>query len=184
MRISSKGLSRAKEREVDLRKWREGRSVYKLKELYMKLLGRTRYAIEFATVPSLRDSSFRRWMQREKTAPSSTSCPGPIPKAARCSASRSKPDRTATRFFSGAHTRDLPERGRIGIFNRSYYEEVLIARVHPEILRNKAIPDSPQIAVDPRAAREVRFSIALVLKRRDRGRNDVYQYPMQKDLCK
>jgi len=33
-------------------------------------------------------------------------------------------------------TRDLPERGRIGIFNRSYYEEVLIARVHPEILRS------------------------------------------------
>lgn len=32
-------------------------------------------------------------------------------------------------------TRDLPERGRIGIFNRSYYEEVLIARVHPEILQ-------------------------------------------------
>ncbi|MGA3171854.1 MAG: polyphosphate kinase 2 family protein, partial [Chthoniobacteraceae bacterium] len=29
----------------------------------------------------------------------------------------------------------LPERGRIGIFNRSYYEEVLVARVHPEILR-------------------------------------------------
>ena len=34
-------------------------------------------------------------------------------------------------------TRDLPERGRIGIFNRSYYEEVLIARVHPEILRKR-----------------------------------------------
>ena len=32
-------------------------------------------------------------------------------------------------------TRRLPERGRIGIFNRSYYEEVLIVRVHPEILR-------------------------------------------------
>jgi len=41
-------------------------------------------------------------------------------------------------------TRDLPERGRIGIFNRSYYEEVLIARVHPEILRSEAIPDAPQ----------------------------------------
>jgi PPK2 family polyphosphate:nucleotide phosphotransferase len=39
-------------------------------------------------------------------------------------------------------TRDLPERGRIGIFNRSYYEEVLIARVHPEILRSEAIPDA------------------------------------------
>ena len=38
-------------------------------------------------------------------------------------------------------TRDLPERGRIGIFNRSYYEEVLIARVHPEILRSEGLPD-------------------------------------------
>jgi PPK2 family polyphosphate:nucleotide phosphotransferase len=37
-------------------------------------------------------------------------------------------------------TRCLPERGRIGIFNRSYYEEVLIARVHPEILRGEGLP--------------------------------------------
>ena len=34
----------------------------------------------------------------------------------------------------------LPERGRIGIFNRSYYEEVLIARVHPEILDSQQLP--------------------------------------------
>jgi PPK2 family polyphosphate:nucleotide phosphotransferase len=38
-------------------------------------------------------------------------------------------------------TRCLPERGQIGIFNRSYYEEVLIARVHPEILRSEALLD-------------------------------------------
>lgn len=38
-------------------------------------------------------------------------------------------------------TRDLPERGQIGIFNRSYYEEVLIVRVHPEILRGEGLPD-------------------------------------------
>ncbi|HEY2465443.1 MAG TPA: ADP-polyphosphate phosphotransferase [Steroidobacteraceae bacterium] len=38
-------------------------------------------------------------------------------------------------------TRELPERGQIGIFNRSYYEEVLIARVHPEILRAENLPD-------------------------------------------
>jgi len=38
-------------------------------------------------------------------------------------------------------TRSLPERGRIGIFNRSYYEEVLIVRVHPEILRGQGLPD-------------------------------------------
>ena len=36
--------------------------------------------------------------------------------------------------------RRLPERGRIGIFNRSYYEEVLIARVHPEILGRQKLP--------------------------------------------
>lgn len=38
-------------------------------------------------------------------------------------------------------TRNLPERGKIGIFNRSYYEEVLVARVHPEILRAQRLPD-------------------------------------------
>jgi PPK2 family polyphosphate:nucleotide phosphotransferase len=35
----------------------------------------------------------------------------------------------------------LPERGRIGIFNRSYYEEVLIVRVHPEMLRNEGLSE-------------------------------------------
>jgi len=38
-------------------------------------------------------------------------------------------------------TQSLPERGRIGIFNRSYYEEVLIVRVHPEILRGQGLPE-------------------------------------------
>jgi len=38
-------------------------------------------------------------------------------------------------------TRDLPARGHIGIFNRSYYEEVLITRVHPEILRAEGLPE-------------------------------------------
>jgi PPK2 family polyphosphate:nucleotide phosphotransferase len=37
-------------------------------------------------------------------------------------------------------TRCLPERGHIGIFNRSYYEEVLVVRVHPEILRAQGLP--------------------------------------------
>lgn len=39
-------------------------------------------------------------------------------------------------------TRDLPERGHIGIFNRSYYEEVLVVRVHPEILQSQKTPPS------------------------------------------
>jgi len=41
-------------------------------------------------------------------------------------------------------TRDLPERGKIGIFNRSYYEEVLIVRVHKEILASEGLPDLPR----------------------------------------
>jgi len=43
-------------------------------------------------------------------------------------------------------TRDLPERGKIGIFNRSYYEEVLILRVHREILASEGLPDLPRDA--------------------------------------
>ena len=39
-------------------------------------------------------------------------------------------------------TRCMPERGHIGIFNRSYYEEVLVVRVHPEVLREEKVPPS------------------------------------------
>ncbi len=42
------------------------------------------------------------------------------------------------------YSRSLPERGRIGLFNRSYYEEVLIARVHPYILANQQLPNVPK----------------------------------------
>jgi PPK2 family polyphosphate:nucleotide phosphotransferase len=41
--------------------------------------------------------------------------------------------------FLWRSTQHLPERGRIGIFNRSYYEEVLAVRVHPELLRNEGL---------------------------------------------
>jgi PPK2 family polyphosphate:nucleotide phosphotransferase len=40
-------------------------------------------------------------------------------------------------------SKSLPERGRIGIFNRSYYEEVLIVRVHPQILAQQKMPNLP-----------------------------------------
>jgi PPK2 family polyphosphate:nucleotide phosphotransferase len=42
--------------------------------------------------------------------------------------------------FMWRYVRNLPERGRIGIFNRSYYEEVLVVRVHPEILNRQRLP--------------------------------------------
>ena len=43
--------------------------------------------------------------------------------------------------FLWRYVKCLPERGRIGIFNRSYYEEVLLVRVHPEILARQKLPE-------------------------------------------
>ena len=59
-------------------------------------------------------------------------------------------------------TRNLPERGRIGIFNRSYYEEVLIVRVHPEILRAQRLP--PQL-MDPDTIWSDRYRSIVNLER-------------------
>jgi len=56
----------------------------------------------------------------------------------------------------------LPERGRIGIFNRSYYEEVLIVRVHPEILHAQRIPEE---LLDRKGIWEQRFASILDLER-------------------
>ena len=53
------------------------------------------------------------------------------------------PEELAHDFLWNA-IRRLPERGKIGIFNRSYYEEVLIVRVHPEILRGEGLPHELQ----------------------------------------
>jgi len=44
--------------------------------------------------------------------------------------------------FLRRHVREMPQRGKIGIHNRSWYEEVLVARVHPEILARQQLPDT------------------------------------------
>ena len=48
--------------------------------------------------------------------------------------------------FLWRYMKALPERGRIGIFNRSYYEDVLVVRVHPEILTHQKLPRRPSAA--------------------------------------
>ena len=68
-------------------------------------------------------------------------CRALIRRAARCSASNIPAPRSLEHDFLWNAERRLPERGRIGIFNRSYYEEVLIVRVHREILANEALPE-------------------------------------------
>ncbi len=70
----------------------------------------------------------------------------------------------------------LPERGRIGIFNRSYYEEVLVVRVHPEILRNEGLSHEvglracrcvpfPPIAFAPEPGRIIVLEVRDALER-------------------
>ena len=71
-------------------------------------------------------------------------------------------------------TRDLPERGRIGIFNRSYYEEVLITRVHPEILRGEGLPGAPR---DDKAIWRERYrSIVDLEKHLDRNGTRIIKF--------
>jgi len=55
----------------------------------------------------------------------------------------------------------LPERGKIGIFNRSYYEEVLIVRVHPDILRGEGLPDE---LLDPKTIWQERYKSIVDLE--------------------
>jgi PPK2 family polyphosphate:nucleotide phosphotransferase len=59
-------------------------------------------------------------------------------------------------------TRELPARGQIGIFNRSYFEEVLITRVHPEILRAEGLPSQ---LVDEKTIWRHRYRSILDLER-------------------
>jgi PPK2 family polyphosphate:nucleotide phosphotransferase len=56
----------------------------------------------------------------------------------------------------------LPERGRIGMFNRSYYEEVLVVQVHPEILRNQGLPQELR---DQKTIWEERYTSIVDLER-------------------
>ena len=62
------------------------------------------------------------------------------PKATQVYSFKSPSDEELDHDFMWRCLRVLPERGRIGVFNRSYYEEVLVVRVHPEILESQHLP--------------------------------------------
>ena len=73
-------------------------------------------------------------------ARSSTSCPASIRRAARSSPSNRPPPPNLDHDYLWRCLQCTPRRGRIGIFNRSYYEETLVVRVHPEFLDAQKIP--------------------------------------------
>src|SRR5476649_1645150 len=155
MKISSKDFRVREEHEVSLRKWPTNvKPVYKSKEHYQKLLGE--HVAQLSTQQELLYASNRYAILLIFQAMDAAGKDGSIkhvmsgvnPQGCQVF-SFEHPSATELKHdFLWRTTRDLPERGRIGIFNRSYYEEVLIARVHPEILRNEGLPDPASDAND------------------------------------
>ena len=149
MKISSKDFRVREGDEVDLEKWpTKVDPVYKSNEQYKKLLeehvarlslqqqllyASNRYAVLLifqATDAAGKDGAIKHVMS------------GVNPQGCQVFSFKHPSATELEHDFLWRTTRDLPERGRIGIFNRSYYEEVLIVRVHPEILRSEGLTDA------------------------------------------
>ena len=150
MKISSKDFRVREGHEVDLKKWpTRVDPVYKSKEQYKSLL--EKHIAELSSRQQLLYASNRYAILLIFQAMDAAGKDGAIkhvmsgvnPQGCQVFSYKHPSPMELQHDFLWRTTRDLPERGRIGIFNRSYYEEVLIARVHPEILRNEAIPDTP-----------------------------------------
>ena len=151
MKIDSKDFRVGEGDDVDLRKWpTHVEPVYKSKAQYETLLeghiaklsamqqlhyAANKYGILVilqATDAAGKDGTIRHVMS------------GVNPQGCRVYSFKAPTDEELEHDFLWRTTRDLPERGRITIFNRSYYEETLVVRVHPEILQREAIPEAPR----------------------------------------
>ncbi len=147
MKLDSKDFRVGEEKKIDLRKWpTEVKPYYDSKKQLKKLLGEriektsevqnllyasNRYAVLLifqAMDAAGKDSAIKHVMS------------GVNPQGCQVFSFKHPSLEELDHDFLWRTTRSLPERGRIGIFNRSYYEEVLIVRVHPELLRAQGLP--------------------------------------------
>jgi PPK2 family polyphosphate:nucleotide phosphotransferase len=149
MKISSKDFRVREGDQVNLRKWTTNVGpFYKSKEQYHKLLGQ--HVAQLSAQQQLLYASNRYAVLLIFQAMDAAGKDGAIkhvmsgvnPQGCQVFSFKHPSAEELEHDFLWRTTRDLPERGRIGIFNRSYYEEVLIARVHPEILRSEGLPDA------------------------------------------
>ena len=150
MKISSKDFRVKEGDEVDLGKWAtKVEPVYKSKDQYQKLL--EEHVAQLSSLQQLHYASNRYAVLLIFQAMDAAGKDGAIrhvmsgvnPQGCQVFSFKHPSPAELQHDFLWRTTRDLPERGRIGIFNRSYYEEVLIVRVHPELLRSEGIPDAP-----------------------------------------
>jgi PPK2 family polyphosphate:nucleotide phosphotransferase len=148
MKISIKDYRVKPDSKVRLKKWpTRVKAVYESKASYQTLLGK--HHTELSELQNLLYASDRNALLLIFQAMDAAGKDGIIKHV------MSGVNPQGTQVFSFKHpsaeeldhdflwrtSRCLPERGRIGIFNRSYYEEVLIVRVHPEILQGERLPD-------------------------------------------
>jgi PPK2 family polyphosphate:nucleotide phosphotransferase len=151
MKINTKDYRVLEGDKVHLRKWpTQVDAVYKSKEHYQKLL--QEHVAQLSSLQELLYASNRYAVLLIFQAMDAAGKDGAIrhvmsgvnPQGCQVFSFKHPSPIELQHDFLWRSTRDLPERGRIGIFNRSYYEEVLIARVHPEILRSEGVPDAPR----------------------------------------
>ena len=150
MKIKSKDFRVREGDEVNLKKWpTRGDPVYKSKEQYQEIL--TDHVARLSSQQQLLYASNRHAILLIFQAMDAAGKDGAIrhvmsginPQGCQVFSFKHPSPSELQHDFLWRTTRDLPERGRIGIFNRSYYEEVLIVRVHPKILHSEGLPDPP-----------------------------------------
>ena len=150
MKIESKDFRVPEGDKVKLEKWpTKVDPVYKSKEQYTSLL--EEHVAKLAELQYLHYASNRHAILMILQGSDAAGKDGAIrhvmsgvnPQGCRVYSFKQPTEDELEHDFLWRTTRDLPERGRIAIFNRSYYEEVLVVRVHPKILENEAIPDAP-----------------------------------------
>jgi PPK2 family polyphosphate:nucleotide phosphotransferase len=150
MKIHTKDFRVREGGEVDLEKWpTKVDPVYKSKEQYQKLL--EEHVAQLSAQQQLLYATNRHAILLIFQAMDAAGKDGAIrhvmsgvnPQGCQVFSFKHPSAAELEHDFLWRTSRDLPERGRIGIFNRSYYEEVLIVRVHPEILLGEGIPDTP-----------------------------------------
>ena len=133
--------------KVNLRKWPTVvRPVYRSKEQYQRLLAH--HVAQLSALQQLQYASNRHAVLLIFQAMDAAGKDGAIkhvmsgvnPQGCQVFSFKHPSAAELEHDFLWRTTQCLPERGRIGIFNRSYYEEVLIVRVHPEILRSEGLP--------------------------------------------
>jgi PPK2 family polyphosphate:nucleotide phosphotransferase len=147
MKIHSSNCRVRPGKRVDLKEWPTiGKPIYKSKEQYQKLL--EEHIGELSSLQQLQYASNRYALLLIFQGMDAAGKDGAVrhvmsavnPAGCEVFSFKQPSAGELEHDFLWRTTCRLPERGRIGIFNRSYYEEVLVARVHPETLRAQGLP--------------------------------------------